>query len=287
MREKLRRYRVVCFTAVTFAVTWSAWLALALREQTVASGFSPLYLLGLLGPLIGAVSTTAAVDGWGGVRELVGRMVRVRVGVRWWIVAIATPLAVAGATYVVLVAYSMFLLAPIELPSTRAFGELTAFPVTNAVVSAVMLIAIDGFGEETGWRGYLLPALQRRWSPLVASLIVAGIWATWHAPAFLVNASYRAMPSAMLPMFFLGLLCGSVFLTWLYNRGRQSIALVAVWHGLFGLFTGTVAAKGALAAVQSTAVVAIAVVLIARELRARRRERHGLPAQHVMAPAAA
>jgi membrane protease YdiL (CAAX protease family) len=283
MREKLRRHRVACYMVATFTVTWAAWLALAVRGRTVTPGFSPLYLLGLLGPLVGAVATTGAIEGWGGVRELLGRMIRVRIGVRWWIIAIAVPLLVAGATYVVLVAYSMFLLAPVELPSARAFVELTGFPVVNAVALAVMLIAINGYGEETGWRGFLLPALQRWWSPLTASLIVGVVWAFWHAPAFLVNANYRAMPAAMLPMFFAGLLCGSVFLTWLYNRGRRSIAVVAVWHGVFNLFTGTVAAKGALAAVESTVVVTIAVGLMARELRAMRRDRGGLPGDHIMA----
>jgi len=128
----------------------------------------------------------------------------------------------------------------------------------------------------------LLPALQRRWSPLTSALIVAAVWAAWHAPAFLVNSNYRAMPVAMLPMFFLGLLCGSLFLTWLYNRGGHSIALVAVWHGLFNLLSGSVAARGTLAAIETTAVMVIASVLLVQELRAMQRDRHGQHGHHVL-----
>jgi membrane protease YdiL (CAAX protease family) len=287
MRERLRRHRIACYVTITFAVTWTAWLVLAVGGTVVSAGFSPLYLLGLLGPLIGAVVTTAIVDGRAGLRDLVSRTTRLRVGLRWWAVAIGLPLAIAAATYVVLVAYSVFLLAPVELPTPRGFGQFVGFPVTNAIVLAILLIAINGLGEESGWRGFLLPALQRRWSPLTASLIVAGVWALWHVPAFVVNENYRAMPAAMLPMFFVGLACGSVFLTWLYNRGRRSIALVATWHGLFNFTTGTVAARGGLAAVETSVVLAIAGVLLVRELRAIRRERHGLDARHVMSAEAA
>jgi membrane protease YdiL (CAAX protease family) len=35
-------------------------------------------------------------------------------------------------------------------------------------------------GEETGWRGFVLPRLQTRTSPLIAALIIALFWAPWH-----------------------------------------------------------------------------------------------------------
>jgi hypothetical protein len=92
------------------------------------------------------------------------------------------------------------------------------------------------------------------------------------------------MPLAMIPMFALGLVSGSLFLTWLYNRGRQSIALVAIWHGTYNLLSGSVAARGALAAVESTVVMAVAAVLLVREVRAIHCERSGGLARHIMAP---
>jgi CAAX protease family protein len=284
MRGHVQRHPIAWFLAVTFAVTWGAWLVLAGSGTVVGAGFAPLYLVGLVGPLAGALVTTAVADGRVGVRGLLGRMTRVRCGFRWWAVAIGVPVAIAVSVQVVLVGYSMFLLAPVELPTWRGLGAFTGFPITNAIVLWVALVAIVGFGEETGWRGFLLPRLQRRWSPLAASLIVAVIWGVWHVPAFFVSGTYRAMPIAMIPMFFAGLVCGSILLTGLYNRSRRSIALVAVWHGTFDLFTGTVAARGALAAVESTVVIAIALVLVGRELVASHRERIGQPSHHVLAP---
>ena len=36
--------------------------------------------------------------------------------------------------------------------------------------------------EPPAWRGFLLPKLQERFSPLVASIFVWLPWAAWHAP---------------------------------------------------------------------------------------------------------
>ncbi len=268
MRGVVRRHRVACFLVVTYAFTWCAWLPLALAHRVVGPGFEPLYVLGLLGPLVGAITTTAIADGEYRLRELVARMLRIRVGWRWWLVAAGLPLAVYAVTYVVLAAYSMFLLAPVAMPSWTSLGEFTGFPLTNAAVLLVWLVVINGLGEETGWRGFLLPRLQRNHSALAASLLVAACWAAWHLPAFFISQTYRAMPPAMIPMFLIGLASASVFLTWLYNHGRHSIALAAVFHGVYNLFSGTVGARGAIAAVETTAIVIAAVVIAIRDLRA-------------------
>jgi membrane protease YdiL (CAAX protease family) len=230
--------------------------------------------LSLCGPLIGAVVATAVVGGRAGLRDLLRRMVRFRTGPTWWSIALGLPFAIAVLAYALAVAYSMFLLAPIDAPTREGFGMFVGFPITNAVVMWLLLVIVNGFGEETGWRGFLLPQLERRWSPFVASLAVGACWALWHVPAFFLNENYRGMPLAVIPMFFAGVLAGSVFLTWLYNRGDHSIALVAVWHGTFNFLTGTVAARGLLAPVETAVVMAIAAALLVAEVRVIRRGAH-------------
>jgi membrane protease YdiL (CAAX protease family) len=280
--RRLRRHPIACYLAVTFAVTWGAWLPLAVTGRGVTIGFTPLYLLGLLGPAVGAVVTTAIVAGRHGLRALVARMLRVRTGARWWAIALGLPLGIAlviGAGAVLLATFGIAGLHP-----WADFGAFNGFPVASPVVLWVMLVIVNGFGEETGWRGYLLPQLQRRWSPLVSSLILGAVWCAWHVPAFFVSETYRQMPPAMIPMFFVGIVSGSVFLAWLYNRGRSSILLVAVWHGTYNWLSGSVGARGMLAAVETTAVMGIAAIVLIQELRAIRRERRGQAATHVMAP---
>jgi membrane protease YdiL (CAAX protease family) len=274
----------VLFLVVTYAVTWSAWIPLATAGRHVGVGFEPRYVLGLLGPLVGALVTTGVTQGPQGFRDLGARMIRVRTGLRWWGVALGLPVAVYLVTYLVLVAYSMFLLAPVAMPTRVTLGQFNGFPVTSAAALLVLLVFVGGLGEETGWRGVLLPQLQRRHSPLVASLLVAACWAPWHIPAFFVADTFRSMPVAMIPMWLLGLVAGSIFLAWLYNRGNRSVLLVAAFHGTFNLLSGTVGARGAIAAVESTAVMIVAAMLVIRELRASHQDRLGRISDHVMAP---
>lgn len=104
-------------------------------------------------------------------------------------------------------------------------------------------------GEELGWRGYALPSLQSRFSPLSATLILALFWFLWHLPMFAVIATYRSFAPIGYVGMALGLTCGAVVLTWLYNRSGGSILLVAIWHGLYNLVSATEAVNGTLAAI--------------------------------------
>lgn len=278
----LRRHPIACYLGITFAVTWGVWVPLAATGHVVTTGFAPIYLVGLLGPLAGAVVMSAIVAGAAGVRAVVARMVRVRAGVRWWAVGLGMPLAVA----VVLAAggYTIATFGIGHEHGWRDFGAFNGFPRTSPLVLWLLLVLVNGFGEETGWRGYLLPHLQKRWSPLTSSLIVGGIWCVWHVPAFFLTETYRQMPLAMIPVFVVALLSGSVFLAWLYNRGRSSLLLVAVWHGTYNWLSGSVGARGVFAAAESTVVMAVAAVVVIGEIVAIRHDHRGRPAHHPMTP---
>ena len=76
------------------------------------------------------------------------------------------------------------------------------------------------------WRGFALPLLQRRFSPLTAMLVVAVLWAGWHLPMFLVVNNFRSFSVGTVVGWLFGLTAGSIVLGWLYNRSGGSVALV-------------------------------------------------------------
>ena len=82
-----------------------------------------------------------------------------------------------------------------------------------------------GLGEETGWRGYALPELQKRYSPLIASLVVGVFWAAWHMP--LMGVEFRA---DVIPAFLLSVLAGSVVMAWLFNRANGGLLPLPLLH---------------------------------------------------------
>ena len=143
--------------------------------------------------------------------DLLKRMVRFRVPLRWWLFAVS-PLMVL----LLVLTLDRGLHHPV--PSARSFAMFSGLPSAWGVVGVGVALLVMAFGEETGWRGYALPHLQHRHSPLSATMVVAAIWVLWHAPMFLVVDTYRSFNPAITVGWAIGLFCGAVVLSWLYNR---------------------------------------------------------------------
>ncbi|MGZ4516807.1 MAG: nitroreductase/quinone reductase family protein [Mycobacteriaceae bacterium] len=254
------------FFGLAYALSWAWAIPLAVTGQVVHRGEGwPTHYPSLLGPAIAAFVVTAWSAGRLGVRDLIGRMVRWRVGFRWWLVAVS-PLGFLALGLVIVLA------AGKSLPALADFGRFSGTPAIGLVGVLLLITFIGGLGEETGWRGYALPQLQRRFSPLKSTMILAPLWFAWHLPQFFVIGTYRDFGPGEYVGMFLGLTCGAFVLTWLYNR-TSSILLVIVWHGTYNFVGATQAATGTLAAVISTLIMIQGIALVILDLRARRRGR--------------
>lgn len=226
----------------------------------------PTHMPALLGPMIAAVIVTAWTKGAAGVRDLGRRMIRWRVGVRWWFWGVGSLFAYFAAGVMIV------RLSDGRWPNFAGLDSYSGIPQIGLIGVWLTAIATNGFGEETGWRGFALPQLQRRYSPLAASLALVPMWALWHGPYFAILSTYRGFAPFQYAGFVFGLACGSVVLTWLYNRSGASILIVAVWHATFNMLGGaTDATQGTIAAVVSTAIMIQALVLLILEVRARHR----------------
>jgi membrane protease YdiL (CAAX protease family) len=100
-------------------------------------------------------------------------------------------------------------------------------PSASLVLLAIPFLLFDAIanGEEIGWRGYVLPRLQAKYSALAASLIVGVIWGFWHLPKFLSHWDTTAFV-----LFMIGTTAKAVLYTWLYNNTRGSLLLTILFH---------------------------------------------------------
>jgi membrane protease YdiL (CAAX protease family) len=273
---------VIAFFVLAYAISWTWMIPWAVSGHTVLQGRGwPTHLPSLLGPMVAAFIVSSVTAGREGVRGLLAGMGRWRIGWRWWAVVLS-PVAVFVLVLVVMVAVGA------DLPRRSDFARFSGVPAGLGIVGVGLVVAIvGGFGEETGWRGFALPQLQRRFGPIAASGIIAVLWAGWHVPLFFLLQSYGDFSIAMLPVFLLGLTCASVLWTWIYNR-TGSILAVAVWHGLYNMTGATRAAtggSGVIAAAMWTFVVVSALVLLVLERRARRAGRPSILApRHARLP---
>lgn len=85
-----------------------------------------------------------------------------------------------------------------------------------------------GLSEEPGWRGFALPRLQVRFSPLTSSIILGVLWAVWHAPARFGGIEAKTLEDTLIEWVLI--LFVTVIMTWFYNRTERSILVTALFH---------------------------------------------------------
>jgi membrane protease YdiL (CAAX protease family) len=238
---------------LAYAISWSIAIPLALSNQGIIPVILPAWTHYLVAfdPMLSALIVTGISQGLPGLKDLIRHMFMWRVCPKWWIVAFS-PLLIG---YVVILVLNRLAGSQIGLPN---LGMVNYLPPLG--IGALLLwILTFGLGEETGWRGYALPRLQKGRSALGATLILTFFWALWHLPQFF----YLFDPS-MAVGWLIGLFAGSVILTWLYNSTKNSILMVAIWHGCFNFITASKAEVGFLPAVVSMIVILWAVFVIIR-----------------------
>jgi membrane protease YdiL (CAAX protease family) len=239
------------YLGVTYAFSWAWWIPLAVRGTVVPPGQGwPTHLLGLLGPAVGAVVASWAEDGRDGLRELWSRVVRWRVRWTWYALIVATAALAA---------------LPLVLKDHVSVADLTRYSGAPelGLFTVFYVLVINGFGEETGWRGFLVERLLQRWSVNRTALAVWAVWALWHLPLFWVVMNFRELGAGGAVGWLVGVLFGSILLTWLYRNTTHSILIVALWHTAYNFATATTATKGTAAAIASTVVIAATLVIFA------------------------
>jgi membrane protease YdiL (CAAX protease family) len=182
-------------------------------------------LFGSLGPLAAAFLLVATERGRAGCRDLLRRMVKWP-GRRAFLAATAGPAIVLVAALIAARALTG------HSPDLRQLGRSAEFPGLPAWGYVPASILFFGFGEEVGWRGYLIPLLQQRLNPRHAALSFVPFWAAWHLPLFFARTGLATMNAGAIAGWIGSLTVGSVLQSWLLNAGRGSVLAAALFHGL-------------------------------------------------------
>jgi membrane protease YdiL (CAAX protease family) len=141
--------------------------------------------------------------------------------------------------WAVLALVSFPALIMLSIPISNMFGRqpIIDYPFQTTALSLFGLFAVkffyqfffyNAFGEEVGWRGFALPRLEMRTSPLVASLIVACFWIPWHF--FLWQSQGQLFMTWNFWMNNFLIVLSSITLTWFYNRSNGSILVCGILH---------------------------------------------------------
>ncbi len=190
------------------------------------------YLLSPAAPTIAAGIVIALMAGGTGLRSWADRLklwrgVGWRQGVTVWLVGYAVLFAFAGVLLIVLLQTGKLDAAQRTL---AVYGGAPLLIVLSLIYG--VFLSVGPLLEEMGWRGFALPLLLERYSPLMASVIVGALWAAWHLPrempilfsgdqALILNLLGKQVT------FFIGTISGSIIATFLYFKLGGS-----VWSGI-------------------------------------------------------
>src|ERR1700692_2734434 len=164
----VQTHSAVTYFVSTFAISWSGVLAVVapklLRGESIPR-FTGLMLFPvlLLGPLIAGLGMTAYVYGRRGLKDLFGRVGRVRVGAMWYAVLFIPPVLILSV-----------------LTLLRTFMSSSFAP--NWFLPGLGFGVIAGFVEELGWTGFAFPTMAKKTTALWAAITLGVLWSLWHIP---------------------------------------------------------------------------------------------------------
>jgi membrane protease YdiL (CAAX protease family) len=223
---------VLAYFALAFAISWGGVLLVigglggipATREQSEM--LLPFVVLAMLaGPSVAGILLTGLVNGKAGLRQVLSRLLRWRVGARWYAVALLPAPLMAAA-----VLFALSLTSPVFLPGIVATSD-----------KASLLLFGIGYGlaaglfEEPGWTGFAVPRLRLRYGVLTTGLVVGLLWGAWH---FLVAFWGSGSPSGTLSLalllpsllFYVAVLPAyRMLMVWVHDR-TGSLLLAMLMH---------------------------------------------------------
>lgn len=214
MHSRIRSSPLLAFVVLTYSISWGAWGVghlltddpILLTGTVVVGGFGPM------GAAVVVVRATGeSVRGW------LRTVLKVRIAPRWYVIALGLPLLFPIGLTIGMAARG------VPLDPTLLGQRVPWF--FGALLGAFF---VGGGQEEFGWRGFLLPRLQHRFSALESSLIIGVVWAFWHLPLYVLpGAMYAERPFGPYILIVIGL---AILFTWLYNNTAGAIPVALLMH---------------------------------------------------------
>lgn len=206
----IHRQPIAAFIILSCIWSWSYWELIVrplgmTEERWMQIPFA-------WGPLIAALLVTRLTHEHG--RGLSGRLLKWRIRIHWYLLALLLPFV----DVFVLLAMSLFG-TPVTLAERPAGEYLSRFFTTLLIAGAL---------EEFGWRGFLQPRLQQKYSALTSAIVVGLIWALWHFPVvYFGGASYE---SGDFFGFLIILPLWSIVMAWMYNSTDGALLIPMLFH---------------------------------------------------------
>lgn len=262
IRNKLAHHRVAVYCVVTFVLTWSFWLVVVYPQAlpALAEGRNPLGSLevmlavgaGMFFPALSVVLTRLLTGE--GFRNAWIKPKQFKHTWKYYVAGWFGPMVLVAAGSII-----YFFMIPGSFdPSMPYFKETmeaqlaatgqSALPDSDLAAMAYAQLALvliapalnvfTCFGEEWGWRGYLLPHMLEKRSVTSTILLSGIVWGLWHAPITVLGHNY-GLGYLGWPMLGIAAMCCftvviGCFFSWLTLRAKSCLPAVFAHGALNG-----------------------------------------------------
>ncbi|WNG54047.1 CPBP family intramembrane metalloprotease [Archangium gephyra] len=267
---------VAAFVAIAYGFSWLCVLGFVLgfgtEPEKSPGAFKAIAALSMFGPTV----ATLLVSRWVSPLPSLKRDTGLGLGQHRWrfflLAWLGTPVVVLGALLLSALFYPQAmdlaglssvraLIAQLPPAAVEKLGKLAEPRVflTLQVVQGALLGPLLNvpfiFGEEWGWRGYLLPRLLPlgQWRALVLSGV---IWGLWHAPLILLGYNYPQHPVLGVLLFTVVSVLLGILLGWM-RLATGSIWSAVIAHGSLNAVGPVVMILGHAGSPPDTALVGI------------------------------
>ena len=223
------RHPVLSFYLMSCAFFWALLIlfgAVVVGALHVDPNAQPwtVWIVTIIGswmPSLSAAIVVRATQGPEAAVDLFARLVRFKLPARWYLASLI-PLGVVA-------------LAVLGYRLSGGAPEGSA-PLTFTVWFNLLVINLltGPTGEEPGWRGFALPRLLERYSPLKAGLVLGLMWSFWHLGLWLVASGYSGTILLIYILeFTVTIVALNLLMVWIYQHVPYSLTPMVVTHFIF------------------------------------------------------
>ena len=214
----MKKHLGFIFVLLTYILTWSVEIPMALTKHGYAAiNISKgLQTICTLSPGIVAIILTAIYFKKKGLKSLFKAIVKWRVKFRCYIIIFILGIALCGL--------SLLIFNCITGQNGKPDQPY------NFVFYFIIILFLSAFWEEIGWRGFLLPVLQEKYTAIKSSIIIGFVWGLWHLPIYLAINPYGDKTIIFFLMMFIGCFALSIIATYLYNSTKGSLLTCILFH---------------------------------------------------------
>jgi membrane protease YdiL (CAAX protease family) len=263
---------ILWFLAIAYALAWLIDLPMYLDGKGLNSPWTALIVLQNFTPAIATLLVVRWLHPLPDIRRATG-LRRGAPGVSWgryWLFGLLGPIGFAIAAPFVAALFGLYRLDVVAFSGYREMLAASPFALQLLSLGSIQVIVAVGFlftvvyalvitpltfGEEWGWRGYLLPNLLPlgQWPAL---LLTGAIWGFWHAPLILLGFNYPLHPvTGVFLMIPLGMIFGTI-LGWL-RLASGSVLPAVLGHAAIDASAGAILVFGRAGATYDAAQVGI------------------------------